>query len=89
MNPLIPREVLDLEEDLDQLEVVAQFLDDLAGQVASDKEKRCCQDAARGFHLAACQGKQTRKQFLSFSAQSRPEERQNSRLACGWKRAVP
>jgi hypothetical protein len=60
MNPLTRREVLDVEEDLDQVEVAAKFLDDLARQVASDEEKRWCRDAAQSFHLAACQGKQTR-----------------------------
>ena len=38
MNPLTRREALDLE-GLDQLEVAAQFLDDLARQVASDEDR--------------------------------------------------
>jgi hypothetical protein len=59
-NPHAPEALPDLEEALHQLEVTAQFLNDLSTHVASDEEKQCCLDAARGFHLAACQQKQTR-----------------------------
>ena len=41
------------EEDLDQLEETAQFLEDLSTRVATDGQRRSCLDAARDFELAA------------------------------------
>jgi hypothetical protein len=58
MSPLTPRKAPDLEQGWDQLEVTAEFLDDLATRVATDQEKRYCLDAARDFHDAARQHKQ-------------------------------